>query len=331
MRLESPAFLVLLALLPLVLVVPLRRATGTTLVYSTLQRVRALAGASPKRRLGWLGGLRMAALGLLVLAAARPQLPGSRDPLKTSGIDIMLSLDVSGSMKGQDFFIGKERVTRLQAVQHVVKEFALKRKGDRLGLVIFGENAYTKCPLTLNYDILLDLLDSIQFGIAGDTTALGNGLARAVQRLKDTDAKSKVVILLSDGVSNAGNITVDQALDAAKAFGVKVYTVGIGTGKDTEIHFVDSYGIARVIKQEVKTDWDTMKKISDATGGRFFLASDTEELSRIYATIDLLERSELKEDVIQSWRELFPYVLFVAALMLLAESYLARTRFLKVP
>lgn len=204
MRLQSPAFLLLLVLVPLVLMIPLRRIHGTTLVYSSIQRIRTLGGASPRRRLGWLGALRMLALALLVLAAARPQLPGKRDPLRTSGIDIMLSLDVSGSMKGQDFFLRDDRVTRLQAVQSVVREFVQKRTGDRLGLVIFAEHAYTKCPLTLNYDILLELLDGIQFGVAGDTTAIGNGLARAVQRLKDSDAKSKVVILLSDGVSNAG-------------------------------------------------------------------------------------------------------------------------------
>jgi len=330
-RLADPVFLVLLVLVPLVLAVPLRRATGTTLVYSTIQRLRAVGGSNPRRRLGWLGGLRMLVLALLVLAAARPQLPGARDPLKTSGIDIILSLDVSGSMKGQDFFIDKNRVSRLQALQHVVREFVHKRKGDRIGVVIFGENAYTKCPLTLNYDILLDLLDSVQVGEAGDTTALGNGLARAVQRLKDSDAKSKIVILLTDGVSNAGNIPIDQAIQAAKAFKVKVYTIGIGTGEKVEINFVDSMGIARTIKQATLLDEDTMKRVATETGGQYFRAADTEGFSKIYDTIDALERSERHADVIQSWRELFPYLLFAAAAALFAEVLVARTRFLKVP
>ncbi|MFN7954861.1 MAG: VWA domain-containing protein [bacterium] len=331
MRLESPAFLVLLVFVPLVLAVPIQRVNGTTLVYSTIQRLKAVGGTNPRRRLGWLGGLRMVVLALLVLAASRPQLPGARDPLKASGIDIMLSMDVSGSMRGLDFFLDQQRVSRLEALKHVVREFVLKRKGDRIGVVIFGEAAFTKCPLTLNYDILLDLLDRVQVGEAGDTTALGNGLARAVQRLKDTDAKSRIVILLTDGVSNAGNITIDQAITTAKGFGVKVYTIGIGTGKDTTLTFVDSTGVQRTIKQEVKLDEPGMKRIAEETGGRYFRAADTAELTSIYAQIDQLERSDRREEIIQSWRELFPYVLFVAALLLIAEAVLARTRFLKVP
>lgn len=331
MRLESPAFLMLLVFVPLVLAVPIQRTNGTTLVYSSIRRLRTVGGTNPRRRLGWLGGIRMVVLALLVLAAARPQLPGARDPLKASGIDIMMSLDVSGSMKGQDFFIGENRVTRLQALQHVVKDFVLARKGDRIGVVIFGEVAFTKVPLTLNYDILVDLLEKVQVGEAGDTTALGNGLARAVQRLKDSDAKSKIVILLTDGVSNAGNIPVDQAITAAKGFGVKVYTIGIGTGAETVINFIDSAGVARTVKQEVKLDEPTMKKIAEETGGQYFKAADTAQLAKIYATIDALERSERREEVIQSWRELFPYVLFLAALLLIGEMALARTRFLKVP
>ncbi len=141
--------------------------------------------------------------------------------------------------------------------------------------MIFGEAAFTKVPLTLNYDILVDLLDKVQVGEAGDTTALGNGLARAVQRLKDSDAKSRIVILLTDGVSNAGNIPVDQAITAAKGFDVKVYTIGVGTGAETVINFVDSAGIARTVKQEVKLDEPTMKKIAEETGGEYFEAADT--------------------------------------------------------
>ncbi len=331
MRFASPAFLALLVFVPLVLMVPFRRESGTTLVYSSIRRLRALGGVSRRRQLGWIGALRMLSLVLVVFALGRPQLPGATVSRRASGVEIMLAIDVSGSMKAQDFEVDGEQDTRLAAVQSVVRDFVGARHDVRIGVVVCAEYACTQCPLTLNYDVLLGLLDGFEFGVAGDTTAIGNALARSALRLKDSDGKSKVVILLSDGASNAGNISIDDAIAAAQAYDLRVHTIAMGTGEPTDMYVVDEMGLQRSVRMVIELDEAELERIAEQTGGRFYRAADTENLQQIYAEIDALERAPHAAEVIESWRELFPLLLLLAVAVLALEALLARTRYLKVP
>ncbi|HNY63866.1 MAG TPA: VWA domain-containing protein [Deltaproteobacteria bacterium] len=269
-------------------------------------------------------GLRVLALVLLVLAAARPQLYNVSREVLSPGVDIMLCLDTSGSMAGLDFELYGKPVTRLTAVKKVVSDFISKRPDDRMGMVVFGEEAFTQAPLTMDKGLLLNLVDSMQIGMAGDSTAIGEALAVSGKRLKDLKAPSKVVILLTDGNSNAGGITPSEAAGALKALGIKVYTVGVG-GRGEAPFLVDTPFGKRVIYQRIDLNEDALREISGATGGKFFLASNTSELSKIYRTIDSLEKHEVKAREFFHYRELYAFLLVPALVLLLLELGLRLT------
>ncbi len=218
----------------------------------------------------------------------------------------------------------------MTVVKDVVSKFINSREFDRMGMVVFGNEAFTQCPLTLDHDILHAFLKKLQIGVAGDSTAIGSAIGISVKRLKDLESKSKVIILLTDGRNNAGNITPFQAADIAKTYGIKIYTVGVGTQGQAPFPMSTPFG-QRMLMQRVAIDEDSLQKIAEQTGGRYFRATDSDSLKQIYAQIDSLEKSEVKWIDHSEYRELFPLFLIPALLLVLTETVLTQTRLRRVP
>jgi Ca-activated chloride channel family protein len=264
-------------------------------------------------------------VGLLVLALARPQLGKASSQVATEGIDILLAVDISGSMLAEDFTVAGQRANRLQALKAVVREFLAKRPGDRVGLVLFAARPYTQAPLTLDHGWLLQNLDRAEVGLIEDGTAVGSGLATAVSRLEASDAKSKIVILLTDGQNNAGKVSPLTAAEAAKALGYKVYTIGVGTQGVAPYPATDMFGNKVYRPMPVDIDEDTLKKVAELTGGRYFRATDTPSLEQIYAEIDQLEKSPYQGLQYLEYDELYVWLALPAFLLLALESVLSAT------
>jgi len=274
--------------------------------------------------------LRCLAVLLIVIAIARPQEGRKSTEILTHGVDIMLALDTSGSMQAMDFEKKDQAVDRLTIVKDVVSEFIEGREFDRMGMVVFGEEAFTQCPLTLDHNILQEFLKRLNIGVAGDSTAIGSAIGIAVKRLKDLESKSKVIILLTDGRNNSGNIPPLQAAEIAKTLGIKIYTVGVGThGKAPFI--VDGLMGQRMVYQNVEMDEAVLREIAGITGGKYYRATDADSLKKIYAQIDQLEKSEVKWIDHSEFKELFPYYLVPGILLLLTELVLAQTRLRRIP
>jgi Ca-activated chloride channel family protein len=234
-----------------------------------------------------LFALQAAAMTLLIIVLARPQKTDRFQDVTTEGIDIMLTLDISGSMLARDF-----RPDRLEASKSVATEFISGRPYDRMGLVVFSGESFTQCPLTTDHAVLINLMREIQSGMIEDGTAIGNGLATAISRIKDSEAKSKVIILLTDGVNNRGDIAPSTAADIAKTFGIRVYTIGVGTQGSAPYPVQTPYGI-QYQNMPVEIDEAILKEISGKTGGRYFRATDNNKLVQVYAEIDKLEKSKI--------------------------------------
>lgn len=275
--------------------------------------------------------LRLMTLVLFLLALAGPRSILDETVHQTEGIDIVLALDASGSMAAEDFKMEGQRYNRLEIVKRVVEEFIQARRHDCIGLVAFGRLAYTVSPLTTDHAWLVTNLKRIELGLIQDGTAVGSGIASSVARLKSTRAKSKIIILLTDGMNNAGRVDPSTAARAAKAFGIKIYTIGAGTKGYVPFPVRDFLG--RTIYQNVLIDLDeeTLKQIAAMTGGRYFRASDTESLRQIYQEIDSLEKTKIEEYGYREYRELFGYVLLGALILLAGEIILTNTLFLKIP
>jgi Ca-activated chloride channel homolog len=292
--------------------------------FSLASRLARISGSSGSIMAGIPGGLRTLCLILLIIAAARPQMYNVSREVLSPGVDIILCLDTSGSMAGLDFELGGKPATRLTAVKKVVNDFIMKRPNDRMGIVVFGQEAFTQAPLTMDKGLLLSLVDNMQIGMAGDSTAIGSALALSGKRLKNLNAPSKVVVLLTDGNSNAGDITPQEAANALKALGIKVYTIGVG-GKGEIPFLVDTPFGKQLVYQRVDLNEDALREIAAATGGRYFLASNTGELSKIYGIIDSLEKREVKIREFFHYDELYLYFLIPALAALAGESLLRAT------
>jgi len=299
--------------------------------YPTLATLRAVAPAGAAHRRAILGVLRVAALVLLVLALARPQAGSATTKLHREGVDVMLAVDLSGSMLAEDFTLGSARASRVDAVKAVVKDFVAARPEDRIGLVLFSARPYTQCPLTLDHGWLLQNLDRAQVGMIEDGTAIGSALATAVNRLRASTAKSKFVVLLTDGQQNAGRITPETAAEAAAALGIKVYTVGAGTRGIAPYPTQDVFGNKVYRPMPVDIDEDTLKKVAAKTNGRYFRATDTKSLQEIYAEIDRSEKTEFEAPQFLDYRELYPWLVWPALGLVLAEVGLAETVLRKLP
>lgn len=264
---------------------------------------------------------------LFIVALARPQKVTAEREYDTKGVDIIIALDISGSMLAEDF---KPENRLLVAKQEAIK-FIHGRENDRIGLVVFARKAFTQCPLTLDYEVLIRLLEDVQIGMIADGTAIGMGIATAVNRLRGSTAKSKVIILITDGENNAGNIDPITAAELAKTFGVKVYTIGVGKGGLVPFPVNDPLFGKRYVQAEVEIDEMTLKRIADISGGLFFRARDPQSLAEIYEKINRLEQTEIKIKEYRSYDELFHLFLVPALWLLIIEIVLSRTWLLKVP
>jgi len=271
--------------------------------------------------------LRILAVALLILVLARPQSRSSWKDVKTEGIDIVMSLDISGSMLARDF-----KPDRLEAAKEVAADFIDSRPNDRIGLVIFSGESFTQCPLTTDHAVIKNLFAGIHTGMVADGTAIGNGLATGVARVKDSNAKSKVVILLTDGVNNQGSIAPLTAAEIAKAFGVRVYTIGVGTiGKALSPVAMYPNGQYEYGYVDVNIDEKTLGEIADMTGGKYFRATDNEKLKDIYKEIDRLEKTIFEEKNFTNKAEHFLPFAISAALLLMLEFLLKNLVFKSIP
>ncbi|MDH5761864.1 MAG: VWA domain-containing protein [Nitrospinota bacterium] len=326
---QDPWLFLLLAIIPLLIYRNLKNRPAT-LHFSSLDTLKTLHGKGVDILAATPLILRCVALTLLIIAIARPQEGRKSTEILSAGVDILLAIDTSGSMRALDFEKNHQPVDRLTVVKDVVSEFIDSREFDRMGMVVFGKEAFTQCPLTLDHDILHTFLNKLEIGVAGDSTAIGSAIGISVKRLKDLESKSKVIILLTDGRNNSGNITPFQAADIAKTYGIKIYTVGVGTKGQAPFRVDTPFG-KRMLMQEVDIDEDSLKQIAEQSGGRYFRATDSDSLKQIYAQIDSLEKSEVKWIDHSEYRELFPLFLIPALLLVCAEMILSQTRLLRVP
>lgn len=265
--------------------------------------------------------LRSLALLLMCVAMARPQLGEWQVSETKNALDINLVVDTSGSMEAMDFTLNGERVDRLSALKDVTDKFIQKRKQDRIGLVVFGTEAYVQAPLTFDHELLRTIMKKVRIGMAGGNTAIGDALALAVKRIKDVPSRSKIIILLTDGSSNAGKIEPLEAAEAAQSFAIKVYPIAIGTGGVAPF-LVDGFFGKALENRPVELDEDALKKIAQITGGTFYQAASTEEWQQIFAAIDALEKTPQQAPQFKAKREFYPWLLGLALVALLGEGLL---------
>ncbi len=275
----------------------------------------------------WLPLLRGLALVVLVVALAGPRLGRTKVKSYSEGVDIVLALDISGSMRALDFPPGD----RLAAAKQVAREFIQGRAGDRIGLVVFASNSYTQCPLTTDHQVLLTLLDEIKIGDIADGTAVGMAIGNALNRLRDVPGKSRVVVLLTDGMNNAGVLDPLTAASLARTMGVRIYTIGAGTKGQAPYPVEDPIFGRRVQYVEVDIDEETLTEIADTTGGLYFRATDIESLKRIYERIDQLEKVKVETEEYVEYRDLGALLLWPALLLVLLEVALSATWLRRLP
>ena len=261
--------------------------------------------------------LRIAALCLIIVAIARPRSKSEMEKIDTEGIDIVFAMDVSTSMLAMDF-----KPNRLNAAKDIAVEFIAERPSDRMVIVVFAGESYTQCPLTTDRATLINLMQDIQTDLIEDGTAIGNGLATAVARMKDSDAKSRVVILLTDGVNNMGAVTPQDAADIAKTYGIRVYTIGVGANGEAPYPVLTPWG-NEVRNMKVEIDEALLKNIADMTGGKYFRATDNTKLAEIYSEINKMEKTRTTVDSFPVYKDLFPKYAIAALVCLLLEILIA--------
>jgi Ca-activated chloride channel family protein len=330
-RFLNPEWFWLLALLPIVMLWRGRRGPVAAIEYSDVGLARDVARATRSRmgQLVWL--LPILAGALMIAGLARPQRAHSRVEVTANGIDIVLGLDVSGSMQALDFQVDHQRVNRIEVVKSVVSKFIDERPDDRIGLIAFAAAPYLVSPITLDHDWLQQNLERVTVGIGEDGTAIGSAIAAGVNRLRLTPAKSKLMILLTDGVNNAGKISPLAAAEAAKAMGVKIYTIGVGARGDAPIPVRDAAGNTRLIMAKVDVDEKTLQAVAEETGGKFYRATDTDSLQKIYEQINRFEKTAQTVQKYERTEELYPWVLIPSLAILGLSFTLQQTRLRRLP
>ena len=274
--------------------------------------------------------VKVLGLSLMIIALARPQAGERKVNVDTQGVNIVLALDLSGSMKALDFKQDGKIVTRLDAVKRVVSDFIMKREGDRIGLVVFGTHAFTQVPLTRDYNTIAFMLDHLKIGAAGPNTAVGDALGISLKRLEDIQSKSNIIILLTDGKSNAGELSWQEAAKIAAQRNVKIHTIGVGS-KGKAPFLVNGLFGQQYVYRQVDIDWDALDSIAKQTGGTFFKAKDTESLESIYQMIDSMEKTKVKVDKWVDYKELYSLFLIPGLLLYLACLVLGSTRLIELP
>ncbi len=327
-RFADPQYLLLLLAIPLLIAWYWRQRSkkGATIRYSHLGIVRPAVGSGAARQRHVLFGSRVLATSCLILAFARPQSGISSEEVLTEGIDILMVLDLSSSMLAEDL-----KPTRLAAAKEVAANFVRGRTNDRIGLVVFAGQAFTQAPLTLDYEVILNVLSELEVGLIEDGTAVGMGLATAVKRLTNSDAESKVIVLLTDGRNNRGEIDPVTAAQMAQSLGIRVYTIGAGTRGVAPYTIDDPVFGKRRVNVQVDIDEESLKEAADMTGGRYFRATDNESLNRVYEEIDALEKTEIEVHNYTRYGELFHYPLLLGLFLIVVEVGLANTKLRKMP
>src|SRR5580698_951888 len=312
-------FLLLLALLPVLAWLKGKRGAPPAFLYSSLNLVEGLTGVRRSRAGQFLAALRWIALAALILALAQPRWTKSTTQVKASGIDIVVALDLSGSMKTPDYIVDGQGVSRFDIAKSNLKKFVAERPDDRIGLIVFAAQAFIAAPMTLDHDYLLDNIDRLEIGtINSDATAIGDGITTALNRLRNIKAKSKIIVLMTDGANNSGRIDPLTAADAAQALGVKIYAIGLGNKEFIEEHN---------FPQGFLPDEDMLTQIAQKTGGQFYRGDSSERLQKIYDAIDKMEKTEAVVSKYTEYRELFPWFLCGGAGLWLLEILLAQTIF----
>ncbi|MDO8535412.1 MAG: VWA domain-containing protein [Candidatus Omnitrophota bacterium] len=328
---KDPVMFWLLLLLPIVLFVDRRWHSGSSFIFSSEDLVKDLKPTARVRLGKSLIILRITAIALMIIALARPQAMLDSSKTVSEGVDIVLDIDTSTSMLAEDFMLGARRINRFDLVREVVKDFIRKRKDDRIAMVAFAARAYTVCPLTTDYAWLNENLDRVRVGMIEDATAVGSAIASSINRLRSSKTKSKIIILLTDGVNNAGNISPLVAAEAAKALKIKIYTIAVGTKGLSPYPMKDYYGRTVYRNIPIEIDEESLRKIAETTGGKYYLATDTEKLRNIYDEINRLERSNIEHFGYREYSELFYYFLIPGMMLLIIGIFLSNTVFLKVP
>lgn len=295
------------------------------LTYSSLKMFGSVPKSIKERLIHFPPVLRIIAIALLIVAFARPQSFSSGENIYTEGIDIAMVLDISGSMLAEDF-----KPNRLEAAKNVINDFIKRRTTDKIGLVIFSGESFTQCPLTIDYSVLRNLLSQIHSGMIDDGTAIGNAIANGVNRLKDSQAKSKVMILLTDGVNNAGEIDPITSAQIAQKFGIRIYTVGIGTIGEAPYPFDTPFG-KRYQMVPVEIDENLLKQISNITGGKYYRATNNKKLAEIYNEIDKLEKTRVEVTSYRNAKELYFAWALGGLLLLLTEFGLSKLYLKRIP
>lgn len=330
-RFLQPEWFWALAVLPLVVLWRGRRGPVAAVEYSDVSLAREVARRTKSRIGGIVWLLPLIAAAFMIVGLARPQRTHSRTEVTAKGIDIVLGLDVSGSMQALDFTVNNYRVNRIAVVKSVVSRFIEERPNDRIGLIAFAGSPFIVSPLTLDHDWLLQNLERIDVGLGDDGTAIGSAIAAAVNHLRTTTAKSKVVILLTDGVNNSGKISPLAAAEAARALGVKVYTIGVGVRGKAPIPVRNEAGKIQVIMATVDVDEKTLQTVASETGGLFYRATDTDSLRKIYEQINRYETSAQTVRKFEHVEELYRWALYPALGLLALGALLQLTRYRRLP
>lgn len=326
-----PWLLLLLLLVPVLAWLKGKTGQPKAFLYSSVGLVKNIIGLSRSSVGRILLRMRWLALILLLIALARPQLGEGQAKVRASGIDIVVAIDLSMSMAAEDFELRGEQVNRLVIAKDVLEKFVRKRENDRIGLVAFAGRAYIASPLTLDHDFLLQNLERLNLGSLEDGTAIGSAILAAVNRLRDIEAKSKIVVLMTDGQNNAGKVPPVTAAEAAQTLGIRIYTIGVGTRGIARMPYQNVFGQKTYIDQKVDIDEEMLTKIAQMTGGKYFRAENTAGFRRIYDEIDQLEKTEVEIEKYQRYRELFPYFVLSGLAILLLEIILSNTVWRRLP
>jgi Ca-activated chloride channel family protein len=333
MTFAHPYFLFLLLLLPLLAWLKGKRGKPPAFVYSSVQLVRGILNVTRTRAGGFLTALRWLTLVLCILALAQPRITKSETRVTASGVDIVVAMDLSGSMRSKDFEINHQPADRLEMTKEVLRGFIEKRPSDRIGLVAFASQAYIAAPLTLDHHFLIQNLERLEIGSIDESqTAIGSGLTAAVNRLREIKSKSKIVILMTDGENNAGKVSPATAAEAAQALSIKVYTIGVGTrGLAPTPVARDPYGnyIYRNLPVDLKEE--PLQNIAKKTGGKYYRADNAKHFREIYAEIDKLEKTEAEVKKFSQHKELFAWFISPGLLVLLLEIILRNTVWRRLP
>jgi Ca-activated chloride channel homolog len=331
MRFDSPYILFLLLLIPLLAWLRGKRGQQAAFLYSSVQLVHGIRGLTRSNVGAILLRMRWLALILFIIGLARPQWSEGETTITSSGIDIVVALDLSGSMAAEDFELRGQRVNRLVIAKDVLDQFINKRPHDRIGLIAFAGRAYIACPPTLDHGFLKQNVERLELGGIEDGTAIGSALVASLNRLRELESDSKIVILMTDGQNNAGKVPPLTAAEAAQALGIKVYAIGVGTRGTAPMPQRDVFGRTRYVPMEVDIDEETLTAIASRTGGKYYRAVDASTLQRIYEEIDQLEKTEVEVSQYQRYQELFHWFVLPGLVLLLLEVILSHTVWRKLP